>query len=581
VEEDDGGRHDFQCVKPDTDSYGSPVPPGLDSHDLIAAFVDELARCGMTDACTSPGSRSTPLVLALARHPRLRAHSHIDERSGGFFALGIAKATGRPVAVACTSGTAAANFAPAVIEAGEARVPLIVLTADRPPELRGTGAGQTIDQIKLYGDAVRWFFEVGNHEVTDERIAWARTLAGRAYAAATGERPGPVHLNWPLREPLVPEGVRPARGGRSGGRPWTVVRRCAARPASLAAHIDGSARGVIVAGRDDRGLSPGVPELARAAGYPLLADPLSGARRGDAAIAHYDPLLRDRAFANAHAPEVVVRVGDLPTSKPLRSWLARLDGAKQILVDPEHAWQDPASVVDVVLRADPLLLEPPPPAAAGWLEDWRTADAAADAAIERTLADDLSEPNVARVIATTLPADATVFVAASMPVRELESFWPVRDDAPRVLSNRGANGIDGTLSSALGVAAVAEGPVVALIGDVAFAHDIGGLLAARRLSLSLTIVLINNGGAAVFDYLPIAGEQDVYEHHVATPPGLDFEAAARLYGFVHEQPESLAELRALLQRPAGATLIEVRTDRAAGVELHRRVWSAVASGTGR
>ena len=557
------------------------MPPGLDSHDLIAAFVDELARCGMTDACTSPGSRSTPLVLALARHPRLRAHSHIDERSGAFFALGVAKATGRPVAIACTSGTAAANFAPAVIEASEARVPLIVLTADRPPELRGTGAGQTIDQIKLYGDAVRWFFEVGNHEVvTDERIAWARMLACRAYAAATGERPGPVHLNWPLREPLVPEGVRPAPGGRSGGRPWIDVRRPPARPASLAAHIDGPARGVIVAGRDDRGLSPAVPELARAAGYPLLADPLSGARRGGAAIAHYDLLLRHRAFADAHAPEVVIRVGDLPTSKPLRSWLARLEGAKQILVDPEHAWQDPASVVDLVLDADPLLLEPPVPSDAGWLEDWRGADAAAAAAVERTLADDLSEPNVARAIATALPSDATVFVAASMPVRELESFWPVRDDAPRVLSNRGANGIDGTLSSALGVAAVAGGPVVALIGDVAFAHDIGGLLAARRLSLSLTIVLINNGGAAVFDYLPIAGEHDIYERHVATPPGLDFEAAARLYGFAHEQPASLAELRALLQRPAGATLIEVRTDRAAGVELHRRVWSAVAGGPG-
>src|SRR5450755_895371 len=204
--------------------YGSSVSRVSDSHDLIAAFVDELARCGMTDACTSPGSRSTPLVLALAREPMLHAHSHIDERSSGFFALGIAKATGRPVALACTSGTAAANLAPAVIEASEAAVPLIVLTADRPPELRQTGAGQTIDQIKLYGDAVRWFFEVGNHEVTAERIAWIRALACRAYAVASGERPGPVHLNWPLREPLVPpNAVAPPAGGRSGRRPWLAV----------------------------------------------------------------------------------------------------------------------------------------------------------------------------------------------------------------------------------------------------------------------------------------------------------------------------------------------------------------------
>ncbi len=204
-----------------------------DPHRLIAAFVDELVRCGVTDACTSPGSRSTPLVLALARHRGLRVHSHIDERASAFFALGIAKATGRAVAIACTSGTAAANFAPAVIEASQARVPLIVLTADRPPELREIGAGQTIDQIKLYGDAVRWFFEVGDHELSDERVAWIRALACRAHAAATAERPGPVHLNWPLRDPLVPTAqIGTPPGGRSDGRPWVVGRACGAKPPS-------------------------------------------------------------------------------------------------------------------------------------------------------------------------------------------------------------------------------------------------------------------------------------------------------------------------------------------------------------
>jgi 2-succinyl-5-enolpyruvyl-6-hydroxy-3-cyclohexene-1-carboxylate synthase len=546
------------------------------THTLIAAFVDELARCGMTDACTSPGSRSTPLVLALARHPRLRAHSHIDERSSGFFGLGAAKASGRPVALACTSGTAAANFAPAVIEASEACVPLIVLTADRPPELRGIGAGQTIDQIKLYGDAVRWFFEVGNHEAHDERIAWIRGLACRAYAAATGERPGPVHLNWPLREPLVPaREVGPARGGRPGGRPWTAVRRPAPPAVALGDHIASPARGVIIAGRDDAGLSPAIPRLAQAAGYPLLADPLSGARRGEAAIANYDALLRDERFAREHEPDVVIRVGELPTSKPLRTWLARIAGARQILVDAHGAWQDPSSVVELILRADPRTLDPPPAAEPAWLAQWRTADARAVAAVESALGDGLSEPNVARTLGETLPGEATVFVAASMPVRELEWFWPVRDDAPRVLSNRGANGIDGTLSSALGVAAVADGPVVALIGDVAFAHDLGGLLAAKRLGLELTIVLINNAGAAVFDYLAIARERDVYEQHIATPTGIEFERAAALYGLRYERPESLAELRGLTSTPAPGTMIEVRTDRAAGVALHARVWAAV------
>lgn len=546
------------------------------SHQLIAAFVDELARCGMTDACTSPGSRSTPLVLALARNPRLRAHSHIDERASAFFALGAAKASGRPVAIACTSGTAAANFAPAVIEASEARVPLIVLTADRPPELRGIGAGQTIDQVKLYGDAVRWFFEVGNHELTEESVAWVRALACRAYATAGGERPGPVHLNWPLREPLVPPAeLGPPPGGRADGRPWLAVERAASAPVELAAHVPAGARGVIVAGRDDAGLSPQIPALAQAAGYPLLADPLSGARRGEAAIAGYEGLLRDERFAREHEPEVVLRVGDLPTSKPLRAWLAGLTGAHQILVDPHAAWQDPASVVELTLRADPRALVAPAPAEAAWLESWREADARAARAIGQALGEELSEPNVARMLGQQLPADTTVFVAASMPVRDLEWFWPAREDSPRVLSNRGANGIDGTLSSALGAAAVSAGPLIALIGDVAFAHDLGGLLAAARLQIPLTIVLINNGGSAVFDYLPISGERDVYEQHIATPTGLDFAAAAALFGLAHEQPASLAALRELIQAPPPNMLIEVRTDRAEGVALHARIWSAV------
>jgi len=551
------------------------------SHQLIAAFVDELARCGMTDACTSPGSRSTPLVLALARNPRLRSHSHIDERASAFFALGAAKASGRPVAIACTSGTAAANFAPAVIEASEARVPLIVLTADRPPELRGIGAGQTIDQLKLYGDAVRWFFEVGNHELTEQSVAWVRALACRAYATAGGARPGPVHLNWPLREPLVPPAeLGPPPGGRADGSPWLRVERAPSAPVELAAHVPAGARGVIVAGRDDAGLAPQIPALARAAGYPLLADPLSGARRGEAAIAHYEALLRDERFAREHEPEVVLRVGDLPTSKPLRAWLAGLAGARQVLVDPEAAWQDPASVVELSLRADPRAVVAPPPTEPTWLEAWRAADAQAARAIEQALSAELSEPNVARALGQQLPADATVFVAASMPVRDLEWFWPVREDSPRVLSNRGANGIDGTLSSALGAAAVSGGPVIALIGDVAFAHDLGGLLAAARLRIPMTVVLINNGGSAVFDYLPISGERDVYERHVATPTGLDFAAAATLCGFEHRHARTLAELRELIRTPPPNTLIEVRSDRAGGVALHGRLWSAVSDALG-
>jgi 2-succinyl-5-enolpyruvyl-6-hydroxy-3-cyclohexene-1-carboxylate synthase len=565
------------------DRLGHPtiLTPALDTHLLIAGFVDELARCGVTDACTSPGSRCAPLVLALAREPHLRAYSHVDERCSGFFALGLAKASGRPVALTCTSGTAAANLAPAVIEASEAGVPLIILTADRPPELREVGAGQTIDQIKLYGDAVRWFFEVGNHEYSPERMRWIRALACRAVAEASGERPGPVHLNWPLREPLVPGGPVEVRGGRPGGRPWVLRERAPLGAGDLGVHVGASARGVIVAGRSERPLAPAVCALAEQAGHPLLADPQSGARAGAAAIAHYDLLLRDGAFAAAHVPQVVIRIGDLPTCKPLRRWLASLTDADQIAIGAPGTWQDPDGVVSRWLRADPGSLVTPEPADGGWLAQWREADARVADVVTQTLADELSELSVARALGEWLPAEATLFVASSMPVREIETVWPVREEPPRVLSNRGANGIDGTLSSAFGVAAASEGPVCALIGDVAFAHDIGGLLAAARLGLALTIVVFDNGGGGIFDHLPIAAEQDVYEEHIATPTGLDFALAAELYGLDYAAPQSLDELRSLLvgtlAKRERSTLLHLRFQRAAGVALQRRLATAAAA----
>jgi 2-succinyl-5-enolpyruvyl-6-hydroxy-3-cyclohexene-1-carboxylate synthase len=582
-------RHDAVPVAPRTaepvqqhDRLEHPtiLTPALDTHLLIGAFVDELTRCGVTDACTSPGSRCAPLVLALARDPHLNAYSHIDERCSGFFALGLAKASGRPVAVTCTSGTAAANLMPAVVEADEARVPLIVLTADRPPELRDVGAGQTIDQIKLYGDSVRWFFEVGTHEATPERLAWIRALACRAVAEACGERPGPVHLNWPLREPLVPGGAIDVPEGRSDRGPWVLRERPSSPAVDLGSIVVGSKRGVIVAGRSDRPLGPALGDLAARCGYPLLAEPLSGARGGAAAIAHYDLLLRDREFAAAQTPEVVIRVGDLPTCKPLRGWLAGLAGVRQIAIDPEGAWQDPAAVVGLSLRADVDRLTGPAIAEPSWLAAWLDADRRVGESVAELLRDDFSELGVSRALGEWLPAAATLFVASSMPVREIEAVWAAREDAPRVLSNRGANGIDGTLSSAFGVAAHSTGPVCALIGDVAFAHDIGGLLAASRLDLALTVVLFDNGGGGIFDHLPIAGERDVFEEHIATPTGLDFEAAATLYGLEYVSPTSLVALRDALDGALASrdrsTLLHLRFERDAAVTMQRSLHAAAA-----
>jgi 2-succinyl-5-enolpyruvyl-6-hydroxy-3-cyclohexene-1-carboxylate synthase len=611
------------------------VSQATDTYVLLRAFVDELARSGMRAACTSPGSRSAPLALTLAREPRLQCFSHIDERSSGFFALGLAKASGLPVAVTCTSGTAAAELLPAAIEAHEARVPLLLLTADRPPELRETGAGQAIDQLKLYGSAAKWFFEVGTHDATPERLRWIRTLACRAYATALEGRPGVVHLNFPLREPLVTDEPLPEdTTGRAGGAPY--VRRTPLAPESPAADfgvglgrrgdtIGSARRGVVVVGRHERlpdGGQPSVGQLAAAfaaqRGWPLLADPLSGARRGDAAIAHYDALLRDDAFAASVAPDLVLRVGDLPVSKPLRGWLASLTGVAQVALDPAGAWQDPSSVLSESLSLDPAIVlralaSPSTRRDSDWLARWRSADELASEAILGTLRGGLSEPAVAAELGVLLPEDATLFVSSSMPVRDIETFWSTRADPPRVLCNRGANGIDGVLSSAFGLAAADSRPAVLLIGDVALAYDLGGLLAAKRLGLKLTIVLLNNDGGGIFDFLPVAESRlaravepardaddatgtaardvaaaelvdeasigDIYSRHIATPTGLDFADAARLYGLGHERATDVAMFRAALERALAAersTIVEVRTDRDANVSLHREVWSAVS-----
>ncbi len=578
------------AIDNDTPPAAAPAATAADAHVLLRAFCDELVRCGVTDACTSPGSRSTPIVLSLARTPGLRAWSHVDERVAGFFALGLAKRTGRPVAIACTSGTAAAELFPAVIEAAEARVPLIVLTADRPPELRDVGAGQTIDQLKLYGAAAKWFFEVGTHEASAERVRWMRALACRAVWSALDGRPGPVHLNVALREPLVLDGPLPEdpAPGRRDGRPW-VAHPVVPAPAELPpAPLAPAPRAVLVAGREERDpqLGAALAAFAEAARYPLLADPLSGARRGPAAIARYDALLRDERLAAELRPELVLRVGDLPTSKPLRAWLAGLGDVPQVALDAEGAWHDPAGVVSARIAANPratLAALTPEHRDAGdpaWLERWRAADRAAAGAIAATLGEELSEPRVAAELVEALGPEATLFVAASMPIRDLETFAAASDTAPRILSNRGANGIDGTVAAALGAAAAGDGPVVLHVGDVALAYDLGALLSARRLGLALTIVLVNNGGGGIFDFLPVAREGEDFERHVATPTGLDFAKAAALYDARHVPVGDVAGLRSALREALGAdgvTIVEVRTERAANVALHRRAWDAVAA----
>jgi 2-succinyl-5-enolpyruvyl-6-hydroxy-3-cyclohexene-1-carboxylate synthase len=524
----------------------------------------------------------------------------IDERSAGFVALGIAKATRKPVAVAVTSGSAAANLLPAIVEAHEARVPLIVMTADRPPELREVGAGQAIDQLKLYGSFAKWFVEVGNHEPSRETAIHYRALACRAFATAAHGRPGVVHLNMPLREPLAPvheDGLDAADWeGRPEGRPWLSVieqEPVSLRDPSLelVAQMREAARGAIVCGASSEDLVPGAVALAAVTDWPILADALSGLRCGhhdlSHVIAHYDVALRDERFASEHRPDLVVRLGDTPTSKPLRAWL---DGVPQIVVDPHGAWHEPTRTAETVVLAssewpaavaarlldelpeDERLARPP------WLEAWLAADSLVPPAVEE--APDHFEPKVYAALADELPDGATAWVASSMPVRDVEAFVPASGRAIRFLANRGANGIDGTISSAAGTAVAGDGHVLAIVGDLALLHDVGGLLTARRLGAELTILCVNNGGGVVFDFLPVAETADprLYEDYIATPAEVDVGRMAALADMPHTVASTPEELRRAVAQPG---LVELRTDRATSVALHREIYEKVGAAMAR
>jgi 2-succinyl-5-enolpyruvyl-6-hydroxy-3-cyclohexene-1-carboxylate synthase len=557
----------------------------------LQALVDELARCGMTDAVTSPGSRNAPIALTLAAEPRIRAVSVIDERSAGFVALGIAKSTGRPVAITCTSGSAAANLLPAVVEAHEARVPLIVLTADRPPELRDTGAGQAIDQVKLYGAFAKWFVEVGNHPAGRESAVHHRALACRAWHTARGGRPGVVHLNLPLREPLapVPEELDAADWeGRPDGGPWVQVHEPSPAPppeliSGMAARSRGVGRGAIVVGSAGEGLAEEVSALAAATGWPVLADPLSGLRCGvhdrSHVVCHYDVLLRSSRWASSHRPELVLRIGDAPTSKPLRAWLA---GSPQLLVDPHAVWHEPTRIAETIVQAAPgplcaALAESLAGArpAGDWLAEWRRADELVPEALAAV--PDPFEPHAWNAVAEAAPEGSTLWVASSMPIRDVETFLPSTSKPLRVLANRGANGIDGTASSALGAAlATGSGRTFLLTGELALLHDVGGLLAARRAGAELTVVCANNGGGGIFDFLPVAGAADpeLYAEHILTPAGVELERVAALAGLEHTLAPSAAEVATAAA--AGPGLVELRTDREQNVAQHRALFARVA-----
>ena len=561
-------------------------------------LVDEWARAGVADACIAPGSRSTPLALALAGDPRIRVHVHLDERSASFFALGAAKASGRPVVVLCTSGTAAANFHPAVLEAHHGRVPLIVCTADRPFELRDTGAGQTVSQVGLYGGAVRWTVDVEPpHPAAGAEVmrAW-RAVAARATATATARPAGPVHLNLGFREPLVPTGEPPLEcEGRADGAPWVSVHRSRRGPtaelvADLVRRAHGAARGLIVAGWGTD-VPPGLLDaLARALGWPLLADPISGARAGLNAISTYEPLAR-AGFLDNHPPDLVLRFGAPLTSKVLTAWLD--PGVPQVMVDGDGAWLDPtraaAEVVDVdgeLLVREVLDALPSPsgtgPRPSAWLDEWLAAERTARDAVDRAV-DGWPEPfegRIARDVVGALPDGSNLVVASSMPVRDVEAFAGPRHGV-RFFANRGVNGIDGFVSTVLGIAtASALRPTVALVGDLCFLHDSNGLLRAAERGVDATFVVVDNAGGGIFSFLSQAEHGAHFESLFATPQGVDLVALATVHGVPATRVEkALHVVPALYDALAagGVRVVVVPVDRAENVIRHRAVWDAVAA----
>ena len=578
------------------------TPAAQDLGSAVRALVDEWARAGVTDAVVAPGSRSTPLALALAGDARVRVHVLLDERSAAGFALGLGHATGRPAVVCCTSGTAGAHFHGTVLEAHHGRVPIIVCTADRPPELQDVGAGQTVDQQRLFGDAVRWFHDPGVPIDGPGAVSTWRHLGARSVAHAVGPVAGPVHLNLPFREPLLREGTAPAgteTSARPGDAPWvaSMVGPPTATDAQVDALVDAvrvTTRGVVAAGWG-AGLSPAVADrFLDATGWPLLADPLSNLRAPLASdpvvVSTYDAVLRGEAAASVLTPDLVVRVG-----APLTSAAARrvLDVASACwLVDPDDAWLDPARASTVRLRcdADDLLTRAADRlgrsgARSDWTRRWAEVDRIARDAIDTHCdADDvLFEGRIARDVVASVPEGGSLFVASSMPVRDVESFAAPRDGI-QVLANRGTNGIDGVVSTVLGVAAGSARPTVGLLGDLCFLHDSNGLLGSVARGVDATLVVVDNDGGGIFSFLPQASSPSVpaadFELLFGTPHGIDLTMLASVHGIpctVVTEAGVVGPAVAEAVAAGGVQLVLARTDRATNVVRHEAVWRAVGA----
>ena len=537
-------------------------------------FWAELAACGVTDVVVSPGSRSTPLAVSARNQEQLRVTVQLDERVGGFCALGMAKASGRPVALVSTSGTAAANYLPAVVEAHHSGVPLVVCTADRPSELRAAGAGQTIDQVKLYGDHVRWYAETPCD--FDDPEYFARLAVRAATTAGAGPNRGPVHLNWPFRKPLEPQGSIP-RFEPSVGQPIAPVQPLVDADVDAVRRLAGR-RGLIVSGALDL-VDAGAAVIvgfAEAAGWPVVADAGSQLRGRGPMVLDGAEWVLGRADL---APDVLVRIGGPPSNRAVIEFVESCPASDRLLVDPRRRWEDPSFRWTAALASDPVALLGAAATQMGsandvWAVSWiEAANDAWDRAEAVLGPDGLLEPRLVSTLVRALPTEVALYASSSMPVRDVTSFWPPDALPRRVLVNRGANGIDGVVSSALGASLALDQPVAALVGDVALLHDIGGLLAASLSGADLTVVVPNNDGGGIFSLLPLAdrGSDIHFEELFHTPHGVSLGDLANGLGVHYHQVEEADELADAVAKASGVTVIEVPIDHDAAMKQRQQL----------
>ncbi len=562
---------------------------------LVSALVDG----GLRHAVISPGSRSTPLVLALdeaARDGRIALRVVLDERSAAFFGLGLARSTGRAPLLLSTSGSAGAHWYPAAVEASEAGLPLLLVTADRPPELSGCGAPQAVDQARFFGAFARASIDLGAPS-PEASLRTLATAAARALASAQGARPGPVHLNAPFREPLWASGAEARGEPRRGLEVLQGVPRLAEADLDQLAQTLFGARGLIVAGPS--AFPRPVPEIARLGaqlGWPVLADPASGLRYGDfdrsAVILRYDAFLRNPALRSHLVPERVLCFGARACSRVLSTWLGELGrgGTPTILVTPSGQLCDPEHAASSLAVAQPsalcqaLIARGPKATDSRWLGAWTGAEASAEMALISFFGPPLWEGALARAVVEALPDGALLHVGNGMPVRDLDGFGPRSERRIHVVAQRGASGIDGHLSSAAGErCGWREGPVVAVLGELAFLHDVGGLRLVAEAEGPLAIVVVDNGGGGIFEFLDIAAHERAFEPYFLTPQRADLEGLARGFGVSYRRAGSAAELGEALRAAAvGARsqVIHVPLDRRLNVERHRAAWEAAALAAG-